>query len=63
MGALMVVYSLGEVAFALNYDSLVVFSDGLHNLSDGLALAGVHICMRARVCVIVFHQVQSVILG
>jgi Co/Zn/Cd efflux system component len=36
----MVVYSIAEIAFSLHFDSLVIFSDGLHNLSDGVALAG-----------------------
>jgi hypothetical protein len=40
MGAIMVVYSLAEIGFSLKFDSLVIFSDGLHNLSDGVALAG-----------------------
>jgi Co/Zn/Cd efflux system component len=40
MGFLMIVYSAAEIGFALRFESLVIFSDGLHNLSDGVALAG-----------------------
>eukprot|EP00039_Didymoeca_costata_P007568 m.101275 g.101275 ORF g.101275 m.101275 type:complete len:541 (+) comp13737_c1_seq1:159-1781(+) len=39
IGVLMALYSVGEIGFALYADSLVMFSDGLHNLSDVLALA------------------------
>lgn len=31
-------YSLAEIGVALVLDSLIMFSDGLHNLSDGVAL-------------------------
>lgn len=31
-------YSCIEIGFALHFSSLVMFSDGVHNLSDGLAL-------------------------
>ena len=39
MGILTTIYSLGELAISLRFESLVMFTDGLHNLSDGLALA------------------------
>jgi hypothetical protein len=39
MGIVTTIYSVGEVGLALWYNSLVIFADGLHNLSDGLALA------------------------
>ena len=39
MGIVTSLYSLGELALALYYDSLVIFADGLHNLSDGVSLA------------------------
>ena len=35
----MMAYSLVELAFALKYDSLVLFSDGLHHVADGVGLA------------------------
>ena len=40
MGLLMVLYSVAEIGFSLYFNSLIIFSDGLHNLSDGVALAG-----------------------
>lgn len=40
VGAMMVSYSLSELAISFQFASLVIFSDGLHNLSDGVALAG-----------------------
>lgn len=39
MGILTTLYSLAEIGIALQFGSLVMFADGLHNLSDGLALA------------------------
>ena len=39
MGVLMLLYSIGEIVFSLKAKSLTMFSDGLHNLSDALALA------------------------
>lgn len=39
MGILTTLYSLAEVGISLQFSSLVMFADGLHNLSDGLALA------------------------
>ena len=39
MGVLMTIYSLAEIGLSLKVNSLVVFSDGLHNLSDAIALA------------------------
>lgn len=39
IGAIMGVYSVGELVVALYYDSLVLLVDSLHNASDSLALA------------------------
>jgi hypothetical protein len=39
MGILMMAYSLAEVGISLYVHSLTMFSDGLHNFSDALALA------------------------
>jgi hypothetical protein len=39
IGLVMVSYSVAEITMSLVLKSLVMFSDGLHNLSDGVALA------------------------
>jgi hypothetical protein len=46
----MAVYSVVEIGLSVYLNSLVMFSDGLHNASDGLALV-VSLCVCVCVCV------------
>lgn len=39
IGILIMGYALAEIGFSVYIGSLVMFADGLHNASDGLALA------------------------